>query len=67
MGDKLIDLLRESVLVQATITLVCVSGLVYLYVTGKPVSDGLVNIVMVIVGYYFGSKTQNIINRAKAR
>jgi len=53
----MIELLRESVLVQAVITLVCVGGVVYLAVTGQPIPDVLVNAVMLILGYYFGSKS----------
>jgi carbon starvation protein CstA len=56
--DKLISLLRDSTLIQGSITLVCVCGIVYLWVTGKPVSDSLLGIVLLIIGYYFGSKTQ---------
>ena len=57
-GDKLIELLRDSTLIQGSITLVCICGIVYLWVTGKPVSDNLLGIVLLIIGYYFGSKTQ---------
>jgi len=50
------ELLKQSVLVQATVTLIVVSGLVYMYVTGQPVPSELVNIVMLILGFYFGGK-----------
>lgn len=56
--DKLIELLRDSTLIQGSITLICIAAIVYLWVTGKEVNDQLVNIVVLIIGYYFGSKTQ---------
>lgn len=62
-ADKLIELLRDSTLIQGSIALVCVFGIVYLWVTAKPVNDQLINIVMMILGYYFGTKTQQRIQK----
>lgn len=53
----MIELLRESVLVQAAITLICVGGVTYLAVTGQPIPEIMVNAVMLILGFYFGSKS----------
>ena len=58
LADKFIALLRDSTIIQGSITLVCVCGIVYLWVTGKPVDNNLLGIVLLIIGYYFGSKTQ---------
>lgn len=63
MRDKFIDLLKSSALVQGTIALCVVIGMVYLYVTGKPVPDTMVGIAMAILGYYFGTKSQQISNQ----
>lgn len=36
--------------------LVCTGAVVYLAITGKPVPEVLVGIVMATVGFYFGAK-----------
>jgi len=58
-----IDLLKSSALVQGTIALSCIVTMVYLYATGKPVPDTLVKITLMILAYYFGTKTQQAVNR----
>lgn len=63
--NELVKLLRESVLLQAIITLLAVSTMLYLYIVGRDVPPELLNIVLLIVGYYFGSKTQNALNRMR--
>lgn len=60
MKDKFIDLLKSSALVQGSIALVVTSGMIYMYVSGKTVPNELLGIVMIILGYYFGVKTQQI-------
>lgn len=56
--SKFWDLLEESVIVQAMVTLIAVSTICYLYVSQQPVPETLTAIVMLILGYYFGSKQQ---------
>ena len=56
--DRFLDLLEESVLMTGIISLLCVSTMLYLVVQGKPVPDVLVNVVMVVVGFFFGGKVQ---------
>jgi hypothetical protein len=56
--DRFWKLLEESVIVQATITLIMVIAVTYMYVSGQEVPDALINFVALILGYYFGSKTQ---------
>lgn len=63
--NKFWQLLEESVLVQALITLIMVTAVTYMYVTGQPVPDALVNFVALILGYYFGSKTQQAVTRRR--
>lgn len=58
VAEKFIELLRDSTIIQGGITLLCVGAIVYLWVTGKTVNDQLIDIVLLIIGYYFGSKTQ---------
>ena len=56
MQQKFYELLHESTLVQAIMTLILICTLCYMYVSGQDVPDGLIGIVSVIVGYYFGNK-----------
>ena len=60
--SKFWELLEESVLVSGVIALSCIGAVVYLSVTGKPVPDILVNISMVVVGFFFGGKVQQAQN-----
>lgn len=61
--EKLWDLLGTSVLVQAAITLALLMTICYMYISGLEVPDALLNAFMVILGFYFGSKVQNTIQR----
>ncbi len=56
--STIVELLRESTLIQATMALGCTATMGYLYLTNRPVPDTLLSLVMVIIGYYFGSKSQ---------
>ncbi len=55
-GQQLIDLLKQSVLVQAVITLAVIGATLYLVVVGRPVEDWLLQVLWLILGFYFGSK-----------
>lgn len=55
--QKFWELLERSTILQAVLTLLCAGTVCYMYLTGQEVPDSLVNIVMLIVGYYFGAKT----------
>lgn len=61
--EKLWDLLGTSVLVQAAITLVLLITICYMYISGMEVPDTLNAAFMAILGFYFGSKVQNTIQR----
>ena len=54
--NVLIDLLRSSVLTQAVITVMTLSVVFYLVVTGKPVPPEVWALASLVVGFYFGSK-----------
>lgn len=60
-------LLEESVLVTGIITLAFVSVLCYLVVVGRPVPDWLLHVLWIIMGFFFGAKTQRGIDRREAR
>ena len=54
--SRLLELLESGVLVQGIVTLICIGVIAYLYTIGKEVPDTLVNIVLIILGFWFGSK-----------
>ena len=63
--DKFLDLLRESVILQGTLTLAFCGVWLFMVGSGKPIPDALNNMVGLVVGFYFGGKIQLAINRSK--
>ena len=57
------SLFKESVIVQAIITLILLVTICYMYVTGLEVPDTLGIAFGTVLGFYFGSKTQASIMR----
>lgn len=55
-------LFAESVIVQAVVTLLLIATICYMFIVGKEVPDSLVQITMLVVGFWFGSKAQQVIN-----
>jgi biotin transporter BioY len=66
-GDRLLDLVAQSVIVQALVTLSLVGAVIYCTVAGRPVPDSLQSAMMLALGFYFGSKSQQIITNAARR
>lgn len=54
---KFWELLEESVLIQGIMTLALLGTIIYLVVQQIPVPDILTNGFLLILGFYFGSKT----------
>jgi len=63
----IVELLRESVLIQAITTLVLVATVSLIAIRGDTPPDWLLQILMVVVGFYFGSKTERAIQRYVSR
>lgn len=61
--NKFWELVKESVIVQGTVTLIMVGTICYMYVNGLEVPDALTVAFGTILGFYFGSKSQNTIQR----
>lgn len=61
--DTFWDLFKESVVIQGTITLILVCVICYLYIQQLPVPDTLSGLLMVVIGFWFGSKSQQAISR----
>ena len=60
--SKFWELMEESVIVSGAIALSCVGSVVYLACLGKPIPDILVNVTMIVVGFFFGGKVQQAQN-----
>lgn len=54
--EKVVELLRESVIVQAMITLCVVATACYLVATSREVPEWLLQAMFAVLGFYFGSK-----------
>jgi len=57
------ELFKTSVIVQATIALVLLTTICYMYASQQDVPENLVNFFAVVLGFYFGSKVQSGIMR----
>jgi hypothetical protein len=55
----LYDLLLQSVLVQSLITLVLLGTICYMYLKGQAVPAELTQFLGLVLGFYFGSKSQS--------
>ena len=53
-------LFAESVIIQAIITLVMLATICYMFVTGQQVPETLLSAFMLVLGFYFGSKVENV-------
>ncbi|MEN4013992.1 MAG: hypothetical protein ROW48_18325 [Bellilinea sp.] len=67
MTDKLIDLLKTSTLLQATLTLALLGVMVYKLIVNEAIPEILTNAFLVILGFYFGSKSQQVIDQHVAK
>lgn len=61
--DKFLDLLERSVIVQGVLTLALAGAVIYLCCTGQQVPDLLAGAFVLVLGFYFGSKAQQVISR----
>lgn len=57
MKDNFWSLLKESVIMQALLTIMLVGATIYLIVVGKPVPEILGASTTLVLGYFFGAKT----------
>lgn len=63
----LVALLRESVLVQGLITAAFVITTCFLWATGREVPDQLWTANTIVIGFFFGAKTQQVVTSFRAR
>lgn len=64
-GTSWLNLVRESVIVQGIITIMCIAAVLYLAVTNQTIPPFLADITSLIIGFYFGAKVQNLVHKAK--
>ena len=65
--DKFWELLGQSVIFQGLLVTGLAGVACYLWATGQPVPEMLSNLLMVIVGFFFGAKVQQASNSAVER
>jgi len=65
MKERFYELLKESVILQAVLTISIWGVVLYMIVVGKSLPDLLVAAANLVLGFYFGSKVSlmNAINR----
>lgn len=64
--DRFWDYLAQSIIVQALITVIVVLTLCYMFLAGRDVPESLIGMAMLILGFWFGTKSQKIVaTRAK--
>lgn len=61
--QKFWELMEQSVLVQASVTLILVCAYAYMVATGQEVPDGLGLTLGTVLGFWFGTKTQQLAAR----
>jgi len=59
--DTFWKLFKQSYIIQGTVTLLFCLTIIVLLVLNRQVPDYLINFVAVILGFYFGSKTQSLV------
>lgn len=62
---QFIELLKESTILQAVLTVMIWGVISYMFATGQNPPDALLNAGMAILGYYFGSKSQYYISKLR--
>lgn len=58
-------LFKESVIMQSIISIGLIAACIVLWLTGKTVPQDLSSMTLLAVGFFFGSKYQNTLNKTK--
>jgi len=62
-GMRFLDLLERSVIVQGLVTVGFVGTAMVLYVRGQEVPQALQSMIILVLGFWFGTKTQYSIDQ----
>jgi len=57
------ELVKESVILQGLVTVLLLSVACYLWATGQAVPEQLGDLLQLVVGFWLGSKVQNVVMR----
>jgi len=57
--SKFWELLERSIVIQSTMALGLLAVVIYLYLSGQEVPSTLLEVLWVVIGFYFGSKVEN--------
>ena len=60
--SKFWELFEQSIIVQSIITLMLIGAVTFMYVCQVEVPDNLVNMALLVLGFWFGTKVQGSIN-----
>lgn len=60
--DRFWNLFEKSIIVQSIITLMLMGSVTFMYVTRSDVPDNLVNMTLLVLGFWFGTKIQGNVN-----
>ncbi len=63
--NDVLDVIVNKALVQAALALIAVITLCVLYILARPVPSDLITIVMMVLGFYFGSASYTNAKRSK--
>ena len=61
--SKFWDLVKESVILQGIVTLLLLGVACYLWTMGQEVPEQLSDLLQLVVGFWLGSKVQNVVMR----
>jgi len=61
--DKFWEVLKSSVIIQAAMALTLLGVISYMYIVGMDVPEMLTGFFGIILGYYFGTKSQQQIDK----
>lgn len=67
IAEKCIELFKESVIVQSTVTLVLCTTTAYMYATGKTVPNELLVLTSTVLGFWFRSKNDQALRTTLAK
>jgi len=58
------QLLRDSVILQSLMVMMVMGSVCFLAITGKPIPEVMVNVTMLIAGFFFGAKSITAVQSA---
>ena len=64
MMEKFLQLLEDSVILQAVLTLLIWGAAIWMVLAGRTMPDLLQNAALIVLGYYFGAKQSQAVTKA---